>query len=345
MKYTDYEIWDFLLDDFFMGWVRNPNLESNEFWSNWIKTNPHKAAVLEKAAQVAKSIRYTDTQPLQPSEYNEMLESVVRRKRQSPRRMRLVLKIAAMVAIAAGIYFWRIGIIQKSGPAPNNIEVITKYNSRGRKSLITLPDGSQVKLNAESSLTFTSDFGIKDRQVVLQGEAFFDVKRNPEIPFVIKTGQLETKVLGTTFDIRFYPEEEKIQIVVANGEVLVSDKQGTSVVLNPHDVFEFDVKKGNIKRSVCNDFDRLIGWKDGLLIFENDPLNEVFEKIENWYGVKIEFTNDFQALGSFTGTYRNCTLKNVMEGVSYASGFRYNFANDSTIVLSRKAYEQYKLKK
>ncbi len=337
MQYIDFEVWDFIQDDFFMEWVRNPNAESNEFWSNWIKANPHRAAVLERAVQIAKSIRYTETQPLHSSEYNEMLESIVRDKRRSTNIMSLLVKIAAVIVIASGVYWWQQNnVVQKTNAEFAATRVITKSNPKGRKSLIVLPDGTRVKLNSESSLTFNDDFGSQARKVILNGEAFFDVAKDRSKPFIITSGKLETKVLGTSFNIRSYQNEETIQVVVVSGEVSVRDSIGTSLLLNPKDILKYGVYEGSISRSICRDFKSVIGWKDGFLIFDNDPFDKVAEKIESWYGVEVKFFNGCRIPGSYTGEYYNKSLEKVIDGISYASGFEYKITNDTTVLISKR---------
>lgn len=342
MKYEDYQVWDFLQDQFFVSWVREPTIESDAFWSEWIGAHPHRIATLEEAAQIIKTIRYADVEPLQQREKAEILETILRRRQTEShihsknRYIKLAVRIAASVVLGITAYLW-IGPDSKiERDKEDKIEFITRSNPKGQKSLITLPDGTNVKLNAESSLTFNSNYGINNRIVSLNGEAFFDVKENPNMPFIIRTGKLQTKVLGTSFDVRSYESEENIQIVVVTGEVEVSDSLGTSVILNPKEVLEYSIYDGNIRRSICKDFKRAIGWKDGFLVFDNEPIDKVVDKIEGWYGVDVKFANGCHIAGFYTGEYHNKSLERVMDGISYASGFQYQIVNDTTVIISKK---------
>ena len=302
MKYVDYQVWDFLGNEFFVAWVKNPTREADEFWSEWIRTNPDRKTTIEK-----------------PGAY-----------------VRIAVGLAAAIIIIVVGYQWMgkgtVGELDNI----EKVELITRTNPKGQKSTITLPDGSQIKLNAESSLTFESDFGEKNRIVSLSGEAFFEVRRDVEMPFIIRTGKLQTKVLGTSFDVRSYESEGNIQVVVVTGEVEVSDSLGTAVILNPKEVLEYSVYEGNIKRSVCRDFKSVIGWKDGFLVFDNEPIPKVVEKLENWYGVNIDSSDGCRIAGFYPGEYHNKSLETVMDGISYASGFQYQIVNDSTLIISKR---------
>jgi len=342
MKYVDYQVWDFLGDEFFVAWVKNPTREADEFWSEWIRTNPDRLSILEEAAHIIQSVQYQDNTPLRQDEHVEMLENILRQRHRKTTiekpgaYVRIAVGLAAAIIIIVVGYQWMgkgtVGELDNI----EKVELITRTNPKGQKSTITLPDGSQIKLNAESSLTFESDFGEKNRIVSLSGEAFFEVRRDVEMPFIIRTGKLQTKVLGTSFDVRSYESEGNIQVVVVTGEVEVSDSLGTAVVLNPKEVLEYSVYEGNIKRSVCRDFKSVIGWKDGFLVFDNEPIPKVVEKLENWYGVNIEFAYGCRIAGSYTGEYHNKSLETVMDGISYASGFQYQIVNDSTLIISKR---------
>lgn len=341
MRYEDYKIWDFLRDEFFVDWVRNPTRESDAFWSEWIGAHPHRISTLEEAAHILKSIRYAEFKPLRQDENAEILEFILRERQANATKdskfkyFKLALKIAASITIVLAAYLWLWSDSEMNQGKIDTTELITRSNPKGQKSLITLPDGSKVRLNSNSSLVFDSDYGINNRHVTLRGEAFFDVKKNANMPFIIRTGQLQTKVLGTSFDVRSYQGEGSIQIVVVSGEVEVSDSLGTSVLLNPKEVLEYSIYEGNIKRSVCRDFKSAIGWKDGFLVFDNESIDRVVEKIEDWYGVNIEFAKGCRIAGFYTGEYHNKSLERVMDGISYASGFQYQILNDTTILISK----------
>lgn len=345
MNYKEYQVVDFINDEFFVEWVRNPARESNNFWREWVSANPNQVTTINQARQFITSLEYADHKPLKSEEYAEIFENILRARRESvliaPKRnyIRTTLKIAAsiLVVIMAFVLYRQSGSFLTDTPTFDKQETrtITQNNPKGQKSLITLPDGSKVKLAAESKLTYNIPFAINDRKVALIGEAFFDVAAIEQMPFTIRTGKIETLVRGTSFNIRSYEDEDNVQILVVTGMVTVSDGGGNSIVLNPHEMVEYDHYDNQIKKSVCDDLKKIIGWKDGVLVFEDEPFDKVIDKIERWYGVKIEFGDDFIAPGNYTGAYHNKSIKKVMDGLSYASEFKYKIINDHKILVTQ----------
>jgi ferric-dicitrate binding protein FerR (iron transport regulator) len=344
MKYQDYGIVDFIKDDFFVEWVSNPNSKSNEFWTKWMSSHPDQVPTILRAQQFISSINYDDFEALKEEEYIEMFENVLRKRPVSSLQIfnrggkRYRLKVAASITIALislVSYLW----IATNGADLQETQQIIQYsksNPMGQKSLITLPDGSKIKLNSGSTISYDSRFGLTNRMVELKGEAFFDITRNPSSPFIIKSGELATKVLGTSFNVRYYEDEDNIQVLVVSGEVTVSDNLGSYFVLNPHDVLEYYHYDKQVKKSVCTDFKSIIGWKDGLLIFSDESFSEVVDKIRQWYGVEIILEEGVSVEGYYTGEYQNKSLETVMDGISFTSEFDYSILNDNKILIKKK---------
>jgi transmembrane sensor len=344
MRYEDYLVEDFIKDDFFVEWVTNPDSKSNEFWMKWMSSYPNQVPIILKAQQFINSIEYDEFEPLREDEYIEMFENVLKKKSfatpkyQTKPKLRFQLKVAASITfilVSLFAYVWHHNQADVS-TVPNPIVQYTKINPIGQKSLITLPDGSKIKLNSGSSLTYNSDFGKKDRTVELKGEAFFDITKNPASPFIIRSGELLTKVLGTSFNVRSYEGEEKIQVLVVSGEVSVSDDLGSSFILNPKDILEYTHYDKNVQKTTCTNIKSIIGWKDGIMSFSNETFSEVAHKIQRWYGVDIVIEGGFNVQGKYTGEYQNMSLEKVMDGISFASEFDYKILNENKIYIYKK---------
>jgi len=344
MRYEDYSVEDFIRDDFFVEWVNNPNSKSNEFWSKWMASYPSQVPTILRAQQFISSIGYKNFEPLKEEEYIEIFENVLKKKQPtsigfSTKKITYVsLKVAASISIIIAsilFYNWQSQQTDKSLASQEVIQY-SKTNPVGQKSLITLPDGSKIKLNSGSVLTYDSRFGVENRVVELQGEAFFDITENPESPFIIRTGELQTRVLGTAFNVRSYVGEDKIQVLVVRGEVSVSDELGSSFVLNPKDLLEYTHYDKNVKKSICLDMKSIIGWKDGILSFHDESFKTVCKKIERWYGVEIDVEEGAKVKGFYTGEYQKMSLEKVMDGISFASEFDYKIINENKILITKK---------
>ena len=201
--------------------------------------------------------------------------------------------IWAILILGAATY----GVLQlkKATSVPQTIAMISSRNPYGQRSTITLPDGSIVTLGAASSITYPHHFKDSIREISLQGEAFFEITKNPRQPFIVHSGEVQVKVLGTSFKIDAF-KGEKFAVAVATGKVQVSKKSDipgklkSIALLLPGDVVAYDQVSGSATRSNVPPTE-LTGWKNGKLTFTGTPLSDVVKILERWYNIKIEIRN------------------------------------------------------
>ncbi|MEP0987082.1 FecR family protein [Ekhidna sp.] len=338
MKYRNYSVVDFVTDDFFVAWVKHPNEESSKFWNEYIISNPDQRQVISDSRSLVLSISYAKSEPLTSDEYLETLENIIKgTPRSGFRWKKVILPVAATVAlIVAFTLILRPFNAADTSPAKEKRVLVTKENPRGQKSISILPDGTKIHLNAESELIIDSLFGHNERKVYLTGEAYFDVAENKSKPFVIWTKELKTTVLGTSFNIRSFEDEGEASIVVVSGKVEVSHTMGDSYQLRPYDLLRYEKKNNRFKADKINNLTSHIGWKDGILTFENDTFDQVKEKIERWYDVTIQADFGHEAGGLYSASYDNKSLIKVLDGWSYTSGFSYKKTKDNIIILTLK---------
>lgn len=209
-----------------------------------------------------------------------------------------------------------------------SIAMITQVTSYGQKKLITLSDGSMIHLNAGSQLEYPREFDSL-RYVYLKGEAFFEIKKQPQSPFIVYTGPIQTRVLGTSFNIKSY-DSMNVIITVRSGKVSV---QKEKVALSPTDYTlvagdqisfyegqEFEFKRVNP--------DHYTAWKDGRLIFNEMPLLQVAEELERWYGVNIIFENGKLKKCQLTSEINNEPLIRVLDALKIAGDLEYRLENN-----------------
>ncbi len=184
-------------------------------------------------------------------------------------------------------------INQKSGSQEESMnKVIVSY---GKKSMIVLSDGTKVWLNAGSQLTYPAVFLNKDRKVTLIGEAFFDVAKNPQRPFIVSASDLSVQVLGTRFDISAYPEDKVIQTVLEEGKVNLKYSgngifnRENVVEMNPNQMVLYDKSLGEASSEMV-DVSKYVSWKDGMLEFDKVDLGRALMPVERFYNVKIHLS-------------------------------------------------------
>jgi transmembrane sensor len=181
---------------------------------------------------------------------------------------------------------------------------------KGGNYQVILPDGTAVMLNAASSLTFPTSFKGLARVVSLEGEAYFEVKKNTEMPFIVKSREQVIEVLGTHFDVNAYADEPAIKTTLLEGAVKVTyQKASVSIKPGQQAVIDKDDQK-NIK--VRNaDLEREMAWKNGVFSFENDDLKSIMRQVARWYDVEVIYEGKFPDDKFFGGIPRNSKLSAV----------------------------------
>jgi transmembrane sensor len=276
----------------------------------------------------------------------------------SPKPGKKYLAATTMLILAIVVYFivpW-----SSNNAIPEN-QVGTR---KGSKSHIMLPDGTSVWLNADSKITYPANFQGETREVSLIGEAFFDVVKNPAKPFIIHTGAMDVKVLGTVFNLRSYPGEMTTEAALLHGiiEVTVNGKEKKKIVLKPNEKItvlnnEDGYQKtepaaarknlpdeGNlpllaitkIRFNQKDSSNAETSWVYNKLSFDNEDIDRVFSKIEQWYDIEIEVQDETIQSKHFTATFENKSLEAVMEALAMALNFAYTEMKGKIII--QKSY-------
>lgn len=190
-------------------------------------------------------------------------------------------------------------------------ETLTVSVPRGKDFKLTLADGTRVWLNAGSSLRYPSRFTERERSVELQGEAFFEVARDERHPFIVRTGEVVTQVLGTQFNFRAYPGETT-HVTLVSGSVKVTGKQGRSTVLQPGQDLSHDSDGHEAVQEVNTDC--FTAWTEGYFYFEEAPLEEIMRTLGRWYNVSVVFDTSEARTQCFNlWTEREATLEQTID--------------------------------
>jgi transmembrane sensor len=224
---------------------------------------------------------------------------------------RVLLRYAAAVLLPLALVYGLYATLAPStAGTPAVVEVRT---AAGEQQTVVLPDSSRVVMNERTVLAYSEAFA--ERQVKLQGEAFFEVKEREEQPFAIVTGGAETVVLGTSFNVRAYPEEPEVAVSVETGKVLVREKSGNSkVLLRPGESGVYN--RGN--RSVqASRLTNALAWKEQELVFEGTRLSEVAEVLKRYFGREVRVSNDALGRCRFNGIFENPKLEQLLEYIAF----------------------------
>jgi len=350
---------DLVSDPAFRNWVLRPDSVNNRYWENLLNSNDEKREVIDKA----RSIVYALEQP--KTEFNNEDESVLwdriqssikeksndnrkvidlvaiqKAKKTQKRKIGKYwyLAVASVMLLVATYFSFDQSKLPKSDET-NSIVSIEKKVLKGQKLKLYLPDGSKVALNSQSQIIYPEKFSESDRIVEIEGEAFFEVKKDSLRPFIVKSKSMITEVLGTTFNFSAYPSSENTTVSLLEGKVKVSlvehpgesAETGRSVFLLPGEEVNLNEKSGEYEKRDIKNMDEL-QWMDGVLSFRNATLSEVFEKLEMWYGVDFVVTGELPRDEVVTGEFKNEYLDNILQSICYTVKFNYKIDGDSVYV-------------
>lgn len=319
---------DFLKNEKFIRWVVTPNEELDHFWKAWISSHPERMKDVELARNFIGSLEYRKQHKLDESKYihglYHLIELSEKEDWKSGTKTNVFWKVAGVAAMIILAMF--IGLNTNNFEGENRVEAkrIIKKTDFGQRQTVQLPDGSVVSLNVGSRLTYEEPFNSTTRQVRLSGEAFFEVKRDVNRPFIIQSGPVQTRVLGTSFNVRAYEDESDVIVAVESGKVQVkSVDDKNEVILIPEEKAVY--KKDGIVPIVKSRFNRLeiMGWREGIIQFKDLPLDRVLHELERTYGVEFSMNENIRLKERYSGVYRNVSLEEILKGVCFATGMDY----------------------
>ena len=233
-------------------------------------------------------------------------------------------RYAAVVAIiiAVGcISYWQGEVNVKDTFADISVEA-----PLGSKTKLYLPDGTLVWLNAGSRMTYSQGFGVDNRKVELEGEGYFEVKRNEKIPFFVKTKDLQLQVLGTKFNFRDYPEDHEVVVSLLEGKVGLNNllREEKEAVLSPDERAVLNKANGllTVESVTASNASQ---WTDGYLFFDEELLPDIAKELERSYNVKIHIANDSLKTFRFYGNFvrREQNIQEVLEALASTEKMQY----------------------
>ena len=349
MKYTNYKALDFVKDEEFRKWVRSPDQKSDFYWESWMQNHPDKRKLILEARRILLSIDFP-ARNASEKEIEEVFKKIMLSERftaapKTSRQEARAIGIKKAMAIAASILL--IGVISFSlyNSSVNTAEEHqklsenskTKENHPARKSKFRLNDGSTVELNSSSRLTVAEDFGLTTREVFLHGEAYFEISQDSLRPFLVHADNISVIVTGTAFNVRSYRDGEVVSVAVVEGKVntiLKAAGKADTLSLVKTDMAIYDRASSSFKKTSF-DYIETVGWKDGIIKFDDAGMKQAFDYLEEWYGVIFYIKDQDKITDTFYGEFHNESLEHVLNSMSRTLGFGYKI-NDKKITVEPK---------
>jgi ferric-dicitrate binding protein FerR (iron transport regulator) len=335
---------------------------------NWVDQSEENTQYFRQLGKVWHATGCLGEETYHPAEAFARVKSSARERglRDYPEK-ELRVKVSSIIRVAAAILFiiglGTIGLFvtKKSQDIPPNSALVETFAPRGAKSVITLADGTIIWLNADTRLQYPLDYGSTNRNVYLEGEAYFKVAKNKELPFkVIIKDQLTVTALGTAFNVKAYGNEETIETTLEEGSIRIDPSKEIknrlarteTVILskNQNAVFyKVEGRSANDQKNMSvaekqiipdevlvtipvkvvevNDMRLYTSWKETRWVFKNEKLSSLAPKLERRYDVEFVFVDDVLRDYAFTGTLKEELLEQVLEAIRLTAPIRYEIDN------------------
>ncbi|MDX8338938.1 FecR domain-containing protein [Draconibacterium sp. IB214405] len=211
-----------------------------------------------------------------------------------------------------------------------------QYNTieipRGGEYQLTLSDGTHVWLNSETTIKYPVVFAKNKREVFINGEAFFDVAHNEEVPFIVSTNKMKVNVLGTAFNIRAFDNENEAATTLVRGKVNVTSTQtAQTFLLKPSEQFLTGEGNSSVRKVDVNHY---IAWKEGRIFFEDNTLDEIFSDIARWYNIDVKYQNDaLKNLRFSVDVKRYDEISKITEIIELTKKVKFELNNETINIL------------
>ncbi len=284
----------------------------------------------------------------------------------SVRKLYKAIQIAALVIVTFGI-----GFLVKMY-LPEKVEYSSVTVPYGAKTELQLSDGSTVWVNSGSTLKYPTRLNNKEVDLMLEGEAFFDITKNNKRKLNVKTSTINIQVHGTTFNVKSYPDEDVVETTLLEGSISITGKVGNRVISSPiylkpneqatltksenrlsvgdnsvsSDLNAESEDSENVKRSIPLiqptlkitegiDPEEFVMWKYNVLVFKNERFEDLSKKMERWYNVKITINNEDLKSSRYTGTFEKETIEQALKALSLSLPFKYKIDKNQITILKK----------
>lgn len=336
---------DFVRDEAFVRWVLTPTAGDEAFWEAYLHRHPEQAEDIRQARQYVRNLSVAARPAIPAGEAGLIWESLEEKLKVRPLRRWVVLARVAVLLLllgGAGVFsYYRLRSTGREGygrMAPDR-DLTEVVNTTPQSKRVELPDRSVVVLEPNSKLSYNARFEGDKREVYLAGEAFFEVTKNPEKPFLVYSDYVVTRVIGTSFTIRAFPDKQVV-VSVRTGKVTVFSrkKQGTSqeMILTPNQEAVFPSAEEEVIRKLVQAPRQIITPEQfSDFRFEETPLSTVFTTLENAYGIRITYDPDVLKHCNLTSDLSGESLFQQLNLICEAIHARYELTDGQVVIYGK----------
>ena len=303
---------------------------------NWLEVSSENQSILSEImntwALTRKSTKFY--QPDLDSNWKRLMNRVQNHPTQKWIENRY-FRWSAAAAILALVFLTGIGLGDGFLRWSSGVSYTKIIAPEGNKTQVVLPDSTYVWLNSGSEIQYSSEYTAQNRKVAMKGECFFDVMKDPDHPFIVKTSNIQVKVFGTRFNVNEDAESNHADVTLVSGKVQILNMDNVAISeLNPGQQFVFN--NGNSHVQLAENMEALTAWLNNMLIFENQPFEEVIHYLEKWYGVKIQMDPSLYYSHNYTFKVKTESLREVMELISVITPIEYHIEGEKVTIKYKK---------
>ncbi|SKB83845.1 FecR family protein [Dyadobacter psychrophilus] len=364
MDYRYHTAEELATDDLFRKWVTSPTPEITSFWLKWIADNPEKSVEVGMARELVLAVYDIHTDDLTEETLQHEIAEITRlaeiqKQNTNTNIYRLVRqpfwRVAAIFLLVSAIGLWlysRENNAASPSAARHNhtraAEMLIRENTGSHEMTVLLSDNSVATLSPGSIIRFPKTFAAGERKVILTGEAFFDVARNPKRPFLVYANETVTKVLGTSFRVKALDQENTVMVLVKTGRVSVypkteyetlqnkPHKKVSVIVLDPNQQAVFNRKENKLEKGIVINrqlLSELSVQKE--LIFDDKPVSQVFKSLQDMYGIAIDYNQEMLADCIISAQFSDENLKQRLSAICQAIGAGYEMVDGRIVITSK----------
>ncbi len=290
---------------------------------------------VQKPGKDWDDLNLSDKEKIKDEIYKNVLSRISPPGKSIIKRIHPIIKVAASIVILISI---GLGVFRMSDNTnvQTKSQFITERADFGERKTIVLEDSTKIILNAGSQISYHKPFQKGSRSITLMGEAFFNVSKDKQRSFIVTTDNITTTVLGTSFNISAYNEED-ITVTVSTGKVKVAynptdGSVSKTAILLPGQQAAFSLNKQELSKYTV-DIQQFINWKENIISFNQDYFSDIIKKLERNFNVNINCRDTALLEKTITSVYENATLEEILEDLRFILGFEYSYepGNDISI--------------
>ena len=236
----------------------------------------------------------------------------------------------ACIIIVLGLVNYRMNDKQKQLSTQN----FTVFAEKGQRAFITLPDSTKVWLNSDTKISYPADYGLKERNVTLVGEAYFEVAKNPDKRFIVEAKGMQVEALGTSFNVNAYQNDNKIIASLFSGSVRVSYDRHVAI-LKPHESVKVDLLNRSFSRYKDESMQNIALWRKNEITFDGESLEEITHIMSRLYNTTICIEDESLKKVCYIGTIRNNNLENFIDIINLTTPVVYENKGDTVFLRKR----------